>query len=355
MRELLLAAQRGDEEEVRRLVQLGENVNCCDKYGVTCVHLAASYGHEHLMQSLVQLGADVNALSRYRQTPFCTALVWNNLPAAVVLVEAGAKISSRVRSVALPGVVTRMVEGYCKQCGVLCSENILDLFSLTRVVLSVLEEVEEEEESESFFVDVSRALHELLWNNKNTIDRLSDVNYSLQRRVTKLALDVHRSSLLQDSFPVSQVVKAQRFAQLVCIFFDSHMLRDLHSLRFTCKANHLWKRFPLPCGSMQLETHLIECFVSHEASRFVSTQRICFLLNEHECSTDNQTKQTVINWESNEDKADVTSTLIVMLTNFLRVVVVVVIALMTTRGAAEIIHSAVTNCCAWLLTKIFHR
>ncbi len=66
---LWYAAERGDFEELRRLVEEGHNVNKRDEWGRTPLMYAADKGHtdcvEYLLQNGAQLLADFNHMTAF--------------------------------------------------------------------------------------------------------------------------------------------------------------------------------------------------------------------------------------------------------------------------------------------------
>ena len=110
--------------------------------------------------------------------------------------------------------------------------------------------------------------------------------YVLKRRLVLIAWRVYQSTLALDGDRLTVVAKARRYMELVCFLFDSTMLSDALSLRLTCKSNNERRRFPvyLPAAYHELEVNLIEEWVAHGASRFVSTGIIDAVMAIHCCS-----------------------------------------------------------------------
>lgn len=57
--ELMIAASRGDPAEVRRLIEVGTDVNVADNFGNTALIYAAMGGHADVIELLLRHGADV--------------------------------------------------------------------------------------------------------------------------------------------------------------------------------------------------------------------------------------------------------------------------------------------------------
>ncbi|XP_053402143.1 uncharacterized protein LOC128557808 isoform X2 [Mercenaria mercenaria] len=58
---LFIAAHRGHDKLVRRLIEAGADVNACTPLGRTPLHVAASQGHGHIVDLLLEKGADIDA------------------------------------------------------------------------------------------------------------------------------------------------------------------------------------------------------------------------------------------------------------------------------------------------------
>ncbi|MEM2677506.1 MAG: ankyrin repeat domain-containing protein, partial [Thermofilaceae archaeon] len=69
MSELHKAAEEGDLQRVKKLVENGANVNAKDEYGSTPLYLAVLNGHLELARFLVEKGANVNAKDIVGWTP----------------------------------------------------------------------------------------------------------------------------------------------------------------------------------------------------------------------------------------------------------------------------------------------
>lgn len=89
---LMLAALRGQENLVLKLVRLGANVN---KAGWTPLHYAATGGHLRVVAFLIGAKADVNAESANGTTPLMMAAMYGNSNTVKLLLESGAEAYPR--------------------------------------------------------------------------------------------------------------------------------------------------------------------------------------------------------------------------------------------------------------------
>ena len=89
---LMLAALRGQEALVLRLVARGANVN---KTGWTPLHYAATGGHVRVLAFLVGAGAQLNAESPNGTTPLMMAAMYGNDASVKFLLESGAEVHTR--------------------------------------------------------------------------------------------------------------------------------------------------------------------------------------------------------------------------------------------------------------------
>jgi uncharacterized protein len=85
---LMMAALRGNEEWVRRLLERGAAVN---RPGWTALHYAATGPATSLVTLLLEKGADIEAASPNGTTPLMMAARYGNQESAVLLLARGAK------------------------------------------------------------------------------------------------------------------------------------------------------------------------------------------------------------------------------------------------------------------------
>ncbi|KAL2915194.1 acyl-CoA binding domain-containing protein 6 [Polyrhizophydium stewartii] len=77
-------AEEGNVEQVRRLIELGADVNAADGEGMTLLHWAADRDYTALAAALLELGADVDRQDASGQTPLHYALIVEGLTAELV-------------------------------------------------------------------------------------------------------------------------------------------------------------------------------------------------------------------------------------------------------------------------------
>ena len=87
------AAEAGNLEEVKRLIEEGEDINAQDVFRETPLHLAARRGHKDVVEYLISKGSEVNAKSIVRWTPLHTASFQGNKEVAELLISKGANIN----------------------------------------------------------------------------------------------------------------------------------------------------------------------------------------------------------------------------------------------------------------------
>jgi len=95
------AARTGDLEAVRRLVQLGLDLNGRDAQGCTALLRAAGSGHPTLVEWLLTQGADPGLSARTGATPLSAAVSARQEQIVTRLIAAGASVDQR-----LPGGIT---------------------------------------------------------------------------------------------------------------------------------------------------------------------------------------------------------------------------------------------------------
>ena len=84
------AAQNGNLNRVKALLNQGVPVNSRTEYGWTPLHDAARYGRLNIVQELLKRGAHVNPRARSGMTPLYVAAFWNNPHVVHALIRAGA-------------------------------------------------------------------------------------------------------------------------------------------------------------------------------------------------------------------------------------------------------------------------
>ena len=70
---LIAAADEGDAERVKTLLEAGHDVNARDEYEQTALIVAANRGHAEIAETLLDSGADADAADVYGQTPLFMA------------------------------------------------------------------------------------------------------------------------------------------------------------------------------------------------------------------------------------------------------------------------------------------
>ncbi|PIU09457.1 hypothetical protein COT30_04305 [Candidatus Micrarchaeota archaeon CG08_land_8_20_14_0_20_49_17] len=89
--QLLNAASVGDLETAEALLEAGANVNICNPYGQTALHLAAEWGYTETAKALLEAdGVDIDVIDRSGETALDLATIWNHMETAAVLSAAGA-------------------------------------------------------------------------------------------------------------------------------------------------------------------------------------------------------------------------------------------------------------------------
>jgi ankyrin repeat protein len=92
---LVRAADRGQLEIVKFLVERGVDVDATSVDGVTPLMYASQNGYLDIMEYLISKGADVNATPDNKVTPLIGAVRTGHFEAAEILLEAGAKVDAK--------------------------------------------------------------------------------------------------------------------------------------------------------------------------------------------------------------------------------------------------------------------
>jgi len=117
--ELFKACQRNDIATIKRLLDLGYEVNCTDTdTGSTPLHWACSKSQQHAIRFLVERGANINAQNKRGITPLHSLIINRIEPLAFWLIKKGADINITNNEghtpvdLALPWTRTEMRELY---------------------------------------------------------------------------------------------------------------------------------------------------------------------------------------------------------------------------------------------------
>ncbi len=106
---LIIAAANGRLNNVRRIIQAGENVNARDNERWTALMTAAIQGHTQIVHELIRAGANVNARDTVGWTALMLAARWGHTQTVRELLKAGAKnwrmAYNRTRSQAVRNVI----------------------------------------------------------------------------------------------------------------------------------------------------------------------------------------------------------------------------------------------------------
>lgn len=91
--ELMLAANKGQTEHCKELLDSGANVNLQDKYGQTALIFASFNGHVDVVSLLLKCNADPNLQTHFGQTALMKVAFSNSHAIAVELIKSGANVS----------------------------------------------------------------------------------------------------------------------------------------------------------------------------------------------------------------------------------------------------------------------
>jgi ankyrin repeat protein len=92
---IVWAAGKGEEQAVRLLIEKGADVNGCDAFGSSALHLASENGHEQVVRLLIENGADVNARdATYEKSPLHYASKYGHEQVVRLLIEKRADINA---------------------------------------------------------------------------------------------------------------------------------------------------------------------------------------------------------------------------------------------------------------------
>lgn len=96
--QLCFSVLRGDEAEVKRLLQEGADPNGKDRFGGSALEGAADGGFTEIVRLLVQKGADVNSRGSLGGTPLILAAGKGHMEVVRLLLESRADVNARAET-----------------------------------------------------------------------------------------------------------------------------------------------------------------------------------------------------------------------------------------------------------------
>ena len=93
--QLCFAVVRGDQEEVKRLLQGGADPNGKDRFSGSALEGAADGGFTEIVRLLIRKGADVNSRGKLGGTPLILAAAKGHLAVVRLLLESKADVNAR--------------------------------------------------------------------------------------------------------------------------------------------------------------------------------------------------------------------------------------------------------------------
>jgi ankyrin repeat protein len=94
IKELISAAEYGNFVDVRKAVETQlVNLNSVDRRGLTAIHAAAQNGQMEIVRYLIQFKVDINTTAKSKETPLISTLSRGHLKVATLLIENGADIN----------------------------------------------------------------------------------------------------------------------------------------------------------------------------------------------------------------------------------------------------------------------
>ena len=93
--QLIKAAEHGDTEKVRELLDAGADINSADQWRDTVLMRAAAYGYANTVKMLLDAGADIDIQDKFGRTALMLTAAWGRTGIMELLIQAGADISIR--------------------------------------------------------------------------------------------------------------------------------------------------------------------------------------------------------------------------------------------------------------------
>lgn len=107
---VLHAARRGELDALESLLEKGANMNFCDQYGLTPLHVAAIKGYKDVVMMLVEFGAGVECRDAEGHTPLHLAVEGGSIETVDVLICRGANVNAQTTKGATPLCISELME-----------------------------------------------------------------------------------------------------------------------------------------------------------------------------------------------------------------------------------------------------
>ncbi|KAL8539274.1 hypothetical protein ACS0TY_001052 [Phlomoides rotata] len=107
---VLQAARRGELEVLESLLEKGANMEFCDRYGLTPLHIAAIKGNKDVVMMLVEFGARVESQDHEGHTPLHLAVEGGRIETVEVLICRGANVNAKTKKGVTPLYISNLME-----------------------------------------------------------------------------------------------------------------------------------------------------------------------------------------------------------------------------------------------------
>jgi serine/threonine-protein phosphatase 6 regulatory ankyrin repeat subunit B len=109
------AARNGDVRVLRRMRQVGHDIDAKDGYGLTALMRAAHAGHEEAVQWLIAEGAHLDHTSKFHLSALMLAVIGKHEKVARLLVRAGADV--HIEGSGAPGFAGKTAADLAQEAG----------------------------------------------------------------------------------------------------------------------------------------------------------------------------------------------------------------------------------------------
>jgi uncharacterized protein len=274
------AAFNGHGDAIRVLAELGADLDARSHNGDTAACTAAFYGHEDALAALFEAGADLAAPGNGRCTPLHMSAWKGFVGCFLLLVNAGVDTRHLSRTAFELPAVMDIITGVRNGCACFGGNEVerYELHSLLKLSAGLHFEADSADEQALAIYLETHPIHMFAYRKHS---------YALRHRLMRLSRGVFRGACAS----IRGKSRAEIVGELVALLFNPDVLKDLHSLRVTCKYCEVQRRFPVSTGcatASVLEVHLIERFVGGDISYYVPTKDILLALNLHGVFQTNQ-------------------------------------------------------------------
>jgi hypothetical protein len=283
-----IAACFGHVECIRVLHELGAEINKCTTNDVSPVYVAAKNNHVECILVLRELGADINKCFTGGASPVCIAAQNGDVECLRLLSELGANVQPLLWITQFTVHVTNIVQiqldvrSFLAATGLSQSPHQYTLYSLVQLAAYYLQRRHYADQQLQDIVDkddFASRFAAVVQDNRLIVPRFEVAaakasTTPAQRLLVLLAARTAIDAAVAHAAEEAKPIDVALVADVMNLLMSCDTVRDMFSLRPTCKLTYR-RSFPAPSHPLlELSTSVVEDFVGGSGSRQVAFENI---------------------------------------------------------------------------------